>query len=126
MRTTRFRPPCLWIGSLFYLAILVFGSIPGMRAALGHYASGLTLHSTAYSFLAVMFYFGIFALPWGRLGFALTTVTAMGAGDEFVQRFFPFRGASVQDWGVDVAAGLVTCLVLMAIDQRLRLAGRNF
>lgn len=125
MRTTRFRPPCLWIGSLFYLAILVFGSIPGWRATLGNYAPGFALHSTAYGFLAVIFYFGIFASPWGRLGFALTTVAAMGAGDEFVQSFFPFRNASVQDWAVDVAAGLVTCLVLMAIDQRLKLAGRN-
>lgn len=124
--TARFRPPYIWFGCLFYLAILVFGSIPGWRAELGHYAPGFALHSSAYGFLAVVFYYGIITGPWGRFAFALATVAVMGAGDEFVQSFFPYRNADVRDWAVDVAAGLVAALLLVAIEHRQRLASRRF
>lgn len=126
INTVRFRAPYIAFGCLFYLAILVFGSIPGMRAQLGRYASGLTLHSTAYGFLAVVFYYGIITRSWGRFAFAVATIAVMGAGDEFVQTFFSYRSGDIRDWAVDVAAALATALVMVAIDHRQRLAGRDF
>ena len=36
----------------------------------------------------------------------------MGAIDESVQSLFPYRGADVHDWLVDVCAAVVTCAIL--------------
>jgi VanZ family protein len=38
----------------------------------------------------------------------------MGAIDEFVQSFFPYRTASVTDWLVDVGAGTLAAAALRA------------
>ncbi|HBI70276.1 MAG TPA: hypothetical protein DDZ22_15095, partial [Massilia sp.] len=41
-----------------FLAIVIAGSIPGARADIGHYASGVILHSLAYVTLALLWYTG--------------------------------------------------------------------
>lgn len=46
---------------------------------------------------------------------AVIVATAMGAGDEFVQSFLPYRGASVLDWGIDIAASLVAAATMVVI-----------
>jgi VanZ family protein len=101
---------------LMYLAIVVIGNLPGARADIGHYASGAVLHSIAYAVLAALWFFGTGGSTAARAAKAVLAVAAMGAGDEFVQSFFPYRGATVHDWAVDCTAAIVVtgllCLLL--------------
>jgi VanZ family protein len=92
---------------LMYLAIVVVGNLPGARADIGQYASGATLHSIAYAVLAALWFFGSSGSPAARAAKAVLAVAAMGAGDEFIQSFFPYRGAKVHDWAVDCSAAVV-------------------
>jgi VanZ family protein len=113
--TPRFRRLCLTAAALMYVTILVSGSIPGARADIGQYASGALLHSTAYSVLACLCYLGVTGSPARRALKAVAVIALMGAGDEFVQSFFPYRTAAVRDWAVDVAAAVVTTALLSVV-----------
>lgn len=108
----RVRLAILGCALAMYLTILVAGSIPGARADIGHYASGPVLHSTAYAILTALWFFGSRGTLTARACKAVLAIAAMGAGDEFVQSFFPYRGADVRDWAVDCAAAVVTALLL--------------
>jgi VanZ family protein len=100
---------------LMYLVILVAGSMPGARAEIGHYASGAVLHSTAYAVLAFLWFTGSAGSAAARAAKAVLAVAVMGAGDEFVQSFFPYRGPAVSDWMVDCAAAIITSALLYAV-----------
>lgn len=97
---------------LLFFLIIVIGNLPGARADIGNLASGLTLHSTAYSIITYLLFSGSAGTRARRTIIAILTVAAMGAIDEFVQSFFPYRGAAVSDWLVDVAASLGTSILL--------------
>ncbi len=45
----------------------------------------------------------------------------MGAIDESVQSFFPYRGAAVGDWMVDCSAALFVCAFLWMVLPRAAL-----
>ncbi|MES2759078.1 MAG: VanZ family protein [Pseudomonadota bacterium] len=100
---------------LIYTAILVMGSIPGARSELGHYATGVVLHSLAYGVLTFLIFTGSQGNGGARALKALLTVALMGAGDELVQSLFPYRGASLGDWLVDCSAAGVTAAVLWTV-----------
>jgi VanZ family protein len=100
---------------VLYLAIVIVGSIPGARADIGHYAPGVILHSLAYAGLALLWFTGSAGSAGARAAKAVLAVAVMGALDEFVQSFFPYRGADVHDWMVDCAAALVMSAVLAAV-----------
>jgi VanZ family protein len=100
---------------LIYAAILLVGSIPGARAEIAHFATGAVLHSLAYAFLTFLVFTGSNGSALTRALKAVLMVAVMGAGDEFVQSFVPYRGAAVSDWMVDCAASLVTSAVLWAL-----------
>ena len=100
---------------VLFLAIVVAGSIPGARADIGHYASGVVLHSLAYATLALLWYTGSRGSAAARSLAAVATIAAMGAIDELVQGFFPYRGADVHDWLVDCCAAIVTCAILSLV-----------
>jgi VanZ family protein len=107
---------------LLYASIVIAGSIPGARAEIGHYASGVMLHSLAYAALAFLWFTGTSGPAPARALKAVLAVAAMGAGDELVQSFFPYRGADVRDWMVDCAAALVTAGLLWAVLPKSALA----
>jgi VanZ family protein len=90
-----------------YLAILVLGSIPGARADIGRVASGLVLHSVAYAGLTVLLFCGIGGSAMRRALASVLAIAVMGALDEGVQSFFPYRGAAVGDWLVDCTAAVL-------------------
>ncbi len=107
--------------SVLYIAILVLGSVPGARADIGQVASGWVLHSLAYAGLALLIFGGADA-RFGRGARALiafASIAAMGALDETVQSFFPYRGAAVGDWLIDCAAAAVTASLLYLLWPRL-------
>jgi VanZ family protein len=100
---------------LIYAAILVMGSIPGARAEIGRYASGLVLHSLAYAVLTFLVFTGSTGGARSRALKSVLTIALMGAGDELLQTLFPYRGAAVSDWLVDCSAALLTSALLWAL-----------
>lgn len=95
--------------------ILVAGAIPGARAEVGAYASGVVLHGTTYAFLASLWFLGTGGTPLERALKAMLAVALMGAVDEWVQSFFPYRSGTVSDWLVDVAAATLAATVLATL-----------
>jgi VanZ family protein len=113
--TARFR-----LALLIYLSVLGFGSIPGARAEAGEFASGLVLHFLTYSAIAFLLCTG-FRAEFAAKGFATVAVVAlMGALDEYVQSFFPYRHAAIGDWYVDVSAGIFMSALLWAFLETKR------
>ena len=52
----------------------------------------------------------------------MLTIMAMGALDELVQSFLPYRHGAVSDWAVDSAAAAVTASVLWLLWSRYKVA----
>lgn len=115
----------LGLALVLYLAIVVIGSIPGERHAIGEYASGLVLHSIAYSGLAALWFTGSIGDGAQRALKAVFAIAVMGAVDETIQRFFPYRGASVGDWLVDCVAAVVMATILWAVLPKQSLLPRQ-
>lgn len=97
---------------LMFAAILVMGSIPGARAEIGQLGSGIILHSVAYGSLTFLLYTGTGGTRSQRAVRAVMTVAFMGALDETVQSFLPYRTGALSDWLIDCAASLVTAALL--------------
>jgi VanZ family protein len=110
----RLRKLRLTCAVLMYLTIVVAGSMPGARAEIGHFAPGVVLHSLAYAVLAFLWYTGSDGSARTKAVKAVLAVAIMGAFDEFVQSFFPYRRAAVSDWLVDCAAAMITATLLWA------------
>jgi VanZ family protein len=110
------------IALLIYVLILVLGSIPGARAEIGHYATGLVLHSLAYAVLTFLVYTGSAGSAGQRALKAVLTVALMGACDELLQTLFPYRGAAITDWLVDLTASIFVSAVLWAVWPKATLA----
>jgi hypothetical protein len=108
----RLRFACLGSAALIYLGIVVAGNIPGARADIGQYAPGVVLHSCAYAVLTVLCFLGSTGSPAARALKAVLAIALMGAGDEFIQSFFPYRGADVRDWAVDCASAILVSLLM--------------
>lgn len=121
----RLRFACLAGAALMYLAIVVAGNIPGARADIGHYASGVVLHSTAYAVLACLCFLGSSGTLAARAVKAVLAVALMGAGDECIQSFFPYRGADVRDWAVDCGSAILISLLLCAVLPKTALAAKR-
>lgn len=100
---------------IMFLSIVVTGSIPGARAGVGHYAPGVVLHSLAYATLALLWFTASSGSAARRSLAAVLAIAVMGAIDESVQSMFPYRGADVNDWLVDVSAAVVTCAILWVV-----------
>ena len=103
--SARIQKLCFFSAMALFLLILLLGSVPGARHDIAQYASGVVLHSAAYAVLALLVFLGGAGSGSRRAIRAVLTVAAMGAVDEYVQSFFPYRTAAVSDWLVDVAAG---------------------
>ena len=111
---------------VLYLLILILGSLPGARADIGEVASGVLLHSTAYAGLTYLLFSGSDGSRFTRAAKAVLTIAAMGALDEYVQSYFPYRHASAGDWMVDCTAAVITSTVLCLLWPYLaRLSART-
>jgi VanZ family protein len=119
------RPLYLAAAIVMYLAIITTGNIPGARADIGAYAPGAVLHSIAYAVLAALWFTGSRGNPLARACKAVLAVAVMGAGDEFVQSFFPYRGADIRDWAVDVGAAIVAGSLLTLLAARTAVQVRH-
>jgi hypothetical protein len=114
----RLRRLCLGCAVVMYLLIVTTGNIPGARADIGHLAPGPVLHSTAYAVLAALWFCGSCGSAGARACKAVCAVAVMGAADEYIQSFFPYRGADVRDWAVDIGAAIVASALLCLLTAR--------
>ena len=96
--------------------IVVAGSIPGARAEVGTFASGVVLHGLTYAGLASLWFLGSTGTPVQRALKAMLAIALMGAFDEWVQSFFPYRSGDIRDWLVDVSAATLASTVLAVLD----------
>ncbi len=113
--TPKFQILSYRLAIVLYLSIITIGNIPGARADIGEYASGGVLHSIAYGVIAFLLFVGRNGNKHERVVKAMLAVMAMGAFDEYVQSFFPYRSADVIDWIVDVIAGIVSSAMLWTV-----------
>jgi len=100
---------------VLFAGILVAGSVPGARAEVGNFASGIVLHSLSYAFLALLWFVGASGSPALRAAKAVLAIALMGATDEMVQSFLPYRSGDVRDWLVDASAAVVASGVLAVL-----------
>ncbi|XLZ72714.1 VanZ family protein [Massilia sp. SR12] len=104
-----------WGALTLFTLNCIIGSIPGARAEAAQYASGLVLHSFGYSVLAFLLFTGCQGQPPQRALKAVFGVAILGAIDELVQSFFPYRHGSVDDWLVDMAAAIIAATLMWAL-----------
>ena len=110
--SSRFQRACYASAMTLFLAIVLLGSIPGARHNMGQLASGLVLHSTAYAILGALLFLGSRGGASRRAVCTVITIAVMGATDECVQSFWPYRAAALSDWLIDVISGTVVASVL--------------
>jgi VanZ family protein len=108
----RLRRRRFYSAFLMFAAIVVMGSIPGARAEIGQVASGILLHCVAYASLTFLLYTGSTGSRTRRALRSVLTVIVMGALDEMVQSWLPYRRGSPVDWLIDCGASLVTAALL--------------
>ena len=118
------RRSCLTAAVLMYLTIITTGNLPGARADIGQYAPGAVLHSIAYAVLAGLWFIGNRGTAFARAAKAVLAVALMGALDEYIQSWFPWRGPDVHDWMVDCAAAIAASALLSLLVPKAVLANR--
>lgn len=111
----RLRPWRCRAALLLFCLIVIIGAIPGARNDIGTLASGIVLHGAAYSCLTFLLYTGIAGTAPQRAAKAALTAMAMGAFDELVQSFLPYRHGTLTDWLIDASAALLTAGLLWAL-----------
>lgn len=109
----------LYAAWTLYAAVLMLGSLPGARQEVGHFLPGVILHLATYSAIAFLLYTGMQASPAGRAIRTVGWIALMGAADELVQSFLPYRTGAVSDWAIDVTAGVVVSTVLWSMSRKL-------
>lgn len=99
---------------LLFAVIVAIGSVPGARQEIAHVASGIVLHTLAYGVVSLLLYTGSTGTPAARAGKTVLTVALMGAFDETVQSFLPYRHGALADLLVDVNAAVMVSALLWA------------
>jgi hypothetical protein len=100
---------------LMFTLIIAIGSIPGARADIANLASGIILHSVAYSCVTFLLFTGSAGSPALRAVKAVLLVMIMGAVDEAVQSFLPYPPGAVRDWMSDASSAFLTAGLLWAL-----------
>ena len=111
----RLRNARLALALVLYAGVIVAGSIPGARAEIGEFAPGVVLHGITYAALTALWFLGSTGSAPVRALKAVLAIALMGAGDELVQSFLPYRSGDVRDWMIDMAAALLTSTLLAVL-----------
>lgn len=112
---SRLRPARIRLALLLYAGVIVAGSVPGARAEVGEFAPGVVLHGLTYAFLTLLWFLGSAGSGPVRAAKAVLAIALMGAGDELVQSFLPYRTGDIADWTIDVTAALLASTALALI-----------
>lgn len=111
----KLRKAALVAAALFFLLMIGIGSIPNEANKLSAVVPDKLLHMTAYGFLSALLYIGQRPGKRGRGLVVILAIGILGAVDETIQSFFPYRTAGLPDWLFDILAAtiVVTALSLM-------------
>lgn len=108
----RGRPLMVPLALLVYGLILVLGNVRGLGQTLAPDTSDKTLHLLAYGGLSALLYLGLRLPPLRRSAIILGVIALLGAVDETVQAFVPYRDADLRDWLADLAGAALVCALL--------------
>lgn len=100
---------CLPLAALFFAVLVTVGNLPGLAAEMSDAFGDKRLHLAAYTFLTALIYFSVNRRPALT---ALLAVAALGALDEAIQSFFPYRQAELLDLLADISAAGATVISL--------------
>lgn len=116
----------LWFttASGFFIVLVALGSIPGAADSLSQRYGDKLLHTLAYGVLAVLYFQAYRGSKLARSSATVATIALLGALDETLQSFLPYRNASLADWCFDVASALLI-VALMAWRTRVLPAPLN-
>ncbi|MFC0250666.1 VanZ family protein [Massilia consociata] len=114
----RLRPARIKLALVLFAGIVIAGSIPGARAEVGEYAPGVVLHGLTYAFLTMLWFLGSAGSGLARAVKSVVAIALMGACDELVQSFLPYRSGDVRDWMVDVTAALLASTLMAVLMPR--------
>lgn len=105
---------CLMAAMLLYILMVLVGAVPGKAEALSAAVYDKLLHFSAYAVLSGLVYCGLSGRPVPRALRTLIVAGALGALDEAIQSFMPYRHANWADWRVDMLAAL-SCVVILIL-----------
>ncbi|CAB5511776.1 hypothetical protein LMG26857_01064 [Achromobacter anxifer] len=100
---------CLPLAAVFFAVLITVGNLPGLAAEMSDAFGDKRLHLAAYAFLTSLIYFSVNRRP---ALVALLGATALGALDEAIQSFFPYRQADLLDLLADISAAGATVISL--------------
>lgn len=106
------RQAALIAAALFFVLMIAIGSIPNEANKLSAVVPDKLLHMTAYGFLSALLYIGQRPGKRGRGLIVILAIGVLGALDETIQSFFPYRTAGLPDWLFDM---LSACIVVTAL-----------
>lgn len=98
--------------SAFFILLVALGAIPGAADAVSERYGDKLLHTLAYSVMSVLYFHAYHGSKLARSTATVATIALLGALDETVQSFLPYRNASLTDWCFDVASALLIVLLL--------------
>ncbi|MES2537300.1 MAG: VanZ family protein [Pseudomonadota bacterium] len=100
---------------LFFALMLAIGAIPGEAAMLSAKIDDKLLHFCAYGLLSALVFNGLTVSAPARALRTLLLIAALGALDEIIQSFIPYRRAGILDWLVDILAACCSVAFLLAV-----------
>ncbi len=120
MPAPRFAHRWLWAALIFFLLIIGLGAIPGEAKALSDRIGDKFLHTLAYGLIAALLFRAALGSALSKAAIAIGLTALLGLLDETLQRFLPYRNASLADWCFDIAAALIVVLVLLFLQRKPR------
>ncbi|WP_295750763.1 VanZ family protein [Undibacterium sp.] len=107
------------LGAIFFATMVAIGAIPGEATALSARIPDKLLHFVAYSFLTCCIFGSLKGGLWSRSWRSIVYVGMLGALDENIQRFMPYRSCDIADWAFDMLAATLSVLILSLIYRLL-------
>lgn len=107
-----------------FIVLIALGSLPGTADALSQRFGDKLLHTLAYSVMAALYFFSYSGSKLARSIATITSIALLGALDETVQIFLPYRNSSLADWCFDIAAALIVVTLLVSLSGRAGKTGK--
>jgi len=112
------------VASIFFVFLIALGSLPGTADALSLRFGDKLLHTLAYSVMAALYFYAYAGSKLARSIATITTIALLGALDETVQSFLPYRNSSLSDWCFDIAAAFIVVTLLLTLTGKSALTGK--
>lgn len=122
LKANQLQRYCRSTAWIFFVLMVLIGSIPGKAEALSAVTHDKVLHFCAYFTLSMLLYVGLGGAPLRRMVGTLFIVALLGLTDETIQYFLPYRNSESLDWLFNMMAATLS-VALCSTGQRV-VAGR--